>query len=233
VFFDLNTCSIRQRFLRAFKVVMKRPKRKRIHFKQNLMLDEDIHVQDILGNISFYTCARLACRDATGGGGEGDSNGNGNGGSSSGGGGRDDEDDGLESNHDNATGIEWWWWWKWQQARLRSQEATRGSHLWPVDAALQVVANEVRETIEPAVRAIVMEPLREHTKHGLILFLVVGAFVVACMEMVAGLAVVSMGLSLGFLATLGSAFLWWSWKHRASSPNPPPHNGSGNKNENG
>ena len=47
-----------------------------------------------------------------------------------------------------------------------------------------------------------------NTKHVLILVLVVGAFVVACMEMVAGLAVVSMGVSLGFLATLGSAFLW-------------------------
>lgn len=104
-----------------------------------------------------------------------------------------------------------------------------GSHNWPVGAALQVVVTGLRENIEPVVRAIVFEPLREHAKHGLILVLVVGAFVVACMETAAGLAVVSMGVSLGFLAALGSAVLWWSWKHRATGPSPP-YNGNGNGN---
>lgn len=129
----------------------------------------------------------------------------------------DGGDEGHNCNQDELTGIEWWWWWKWRQACCKTQNGDTRSHMWPVDVAVQVVANEVMDNIEPAVQAIVLDPIRQYIDiQGFIMVLVLSAFLISCIQMMAGLVVVSMGVSLAGVTAIVLALLWRPWKRKGS-----------------
>ncbi|KAL9232262.1 hypothetical protein vseg_007390 [Gypsophila vaccaria] len=121
-------------------------------------------------------------------------------------------------NHERLTGLEWWWWWKFQQTRQSSSSHDNEHELWPFNKAVQVVSNGVKETmIKPVVRAIVLGPIsKQVTLQGLLLCLVFGAFFVACVQMFAGLAMVSVGLSVAGLAGIVLGILWRTLKLQCS-----------------
>ncbi|XP_021835496.1 uncharacterized protein [Spinacia oleracea] len=146
-----------------------------------------------------------------------DSNGNGNrgNGNDKGNGGDNGGDD--QGHRSNPAGIEWWLWWKWRQACYKAQNGSTRSNMWPVDAAVQAVADEVMENIEPVVKAVVLEPIKQHiTKDGFVLVLVFGVLLVSIIQMVVGLAILSMGVSLAGVAAFTLALLWLSRKTRGN-----------------
>ncbi|KAK9706942.1 hypothetical protein RND81_07G162600 [Saponaria officinalis] len=140
---------------------------------------------------------------------DGNGNDNGNGNHNGNDNDNNEREEDPEFNDERLTGLEWWWWWKWQQTCQTSQTRDNEFDLWPVNRAVQVVANGVKETLEPAVRAIVLGPIKKHvTMQGLLLLLVFGAFFVSCVQMFAGLAMVSTGVALAGLAGIVFAILW-------------------------